>query len=71
MKTTAKTLAVLLLVALFGSSCETVSRLNAEYEEEMVRIEKMSPEERAEWERAQHEKEQIELFEFSRAGESD
>ncbi len=71
MKTTAKTLAVLLLVGLFGSSCETVSRLNTEYEEEMVRIEKMSPEERTEWERAQQEKEQIELFEFSREGDSD
>jgi hypothetical protein len=69
MKTTAKTLAVLLLVALFGSSCETVSRLNAEYEEEMVRIEKMSPEEKANLEKARHEQEEWEWFSYNRAGE--
>ena len=45
MKTTLKMLALALLVGLFGSSCATVSRLNAEYEEELVRVEKMGPEE--------------------------
>lgn len=59
MKTGSKTLAVLLLVGLFGSSCATVSRLNAEYEEEMARIERMSPEEKADWEKAKQEQEQI------------
>ena len=57
MKTTVKTLALLLLVGLFGSSCATLDRLNAEYEEELVRIEQMSPEEKAEFEKARHERE--------------
>lgn len=47
---TRKTLALLLLVGLLGSGCATVSRLNAEYEEELVRVESMSPEEKVEWE---------------------
>jgi len=57
MKTGVKTLAVLLLLGLFGSSCATVSRLNSEYEEETTRIEKMSPEEKAELEKARHAEE--------------
>ena len=56
MKTTVKTLALLLLVGFLSSSCATVSRLNAEYEEELVRIEQMSPEEKAEFEKARHER---------------
>jgi hypothetical protein len=51
MKTGIKTLAVLLLVGLFGSSCATVRGLNAEYEEETTRIEQMSAEEKAELEK--------------------
>ncbi len=47
-----RVLAVLLLVGLFGSSCATVSRLNAEYEEEMARVETMSPEAQADWHKA-------------------
>ena len=61
---TAKVLALLLLVGVFGSSCATVSRLNAEYEEEMARVERMSPEEKAEWEQAQQEKEKINWNEY-------
>lgn len=53
---TARMLAMLLLIGLFGSSCATVDRFSAEYEEEMARVEKMSPEEKTEWENAQHEK---------------
>jgi hypothetical protein len=60
MKTGSKTLAVLLLVGLFGSSCATVSRFDAEYEEETVRIERMSPEEKAEFEKAKRLEEKIE-----------
>jgi hypothetical protein len=56
MKTTIKTLALLLLVGFLGSSCATVSRLNAEYEEELARVEKMSPEQKAEWKKAELEK---------------
>ena len=40
---TAKVLVMLFLVGLLGSSCATVSQLNAEYEEEMARVERMSP----------------------------
>lgn len=61
---TASVLALLLLVGVFGSSCATVSRLNAEYEEEMARVEQMSPEQKAEWEKAQQEKEKINWNEY-------
>jgi hypothetical protein len=69
MKTTIRTLALLLLVGFLGSSCETVSRLNAEYEEESARVERMSPEEKAEWEQAQHEKEKINWNEYIGGGD--
>jgi hypothetical protein len=62
---TRKALAVLLLVGLFVSSCATVSRLNTEYEEEMTRVERMSPEEKADWEKSQHEREKINWNEYS------
>ena len=61
---TASVLALLLLVGVFGSSCATVSRLNAEYEEGMARVEQMSPEQKAEWEKAQQEKEKINWNEY-------
>ena len=69
MKATAKTLALLLLVGLLGSSCATVSRLNAEYEEELVRVEQMSPGEKADWEKSQQEREKINWNEFIGGGE--
>ena len=63
-----KALAVLLLVGLFGSSCATVSRLNAEYNEattqEMARVALMSPEAKAEWQKAQREREKINWSEY-------
>lgn len=68
---TRKMLALLLLVGLFGSSCATVSRLNAEYEEEMARVEKMSPEEKAEWEKVQHERDKINWNEYIGGGDND
>ena len=55
MKTGIMGLALLLLVALFGSSCATMNRLNTEYEEETARVEKMSPAEKADLEKQQHE----------------
>ena len=61
---TASVLALLLLVGVLGSSCATVSRLNAEYEEEMARVEQMSPEQKAEWEQAQQEKQMIRWNEY-------
>ena len=69
MKTT-KMLALLLLVAFLGSGCATVGRLNAEYEEEMTRVERMSPEEKAEWEAAHAEKERINWNEFVGGGDN-
>jgi len=69
MKTTVKTLAVLLLASLFASSCATMSRLNAEYEEETARVERMSPEEKAEFDKAQHEREKIDWNEYVGGGD--
>lgn len=69
MKTRVTTSALLLLVSLFASGCTTVSRLNAEYEEETARVERMSPEERAEFEKAQREREKINWDEYMGGGE--
>jgi uncharacterized protein YceK len=68
MKTT-KTLALLLLVGFLASGCATVSRLNAEYEEELARVEMMSPEEKAEWEQIQRQNETVDWDEFIGGGE--
>ena len=67
---TKKTLALLLLVGFLGSGCATVSRLNAEYEEELVRIEQMSPEEKADFEKARQEREKINWNEYIGGGEN-
>jgi type II secretory pathway component PulC len=61
---TASLLTLLLLVGVLGSSCATVSRLNAEYEEEQARVEQMSPQEKAEFEKAQQEREKINWNEY-------
>ena len=66
---TRKTLALLLLVGFLGSGCATVSRLNAEYEEELARVERMSPEEKAEWEQIQRQNEAIDWDEFVGGGD--
>ena len=66
---TARMLTLLLLVGVFGASCTTVSRLNAEYEEEMARVEQMSPEEKAEFERARLEREKINWNEYIGGGD--
>jgi uncharacterized protein YceK len=70
MKTTVKTLALLLLVGFLGSGCATVGRLNAEYEEELVRVEQMSPQEKADWEKANQERETINWNEFIGGGDN-
>ncbi|HVO93265.1 MAG TPA: hypothetical protein VMT22_10515 [Terriglobales bacterium] len=64
MKTFVKMLALVFLVGFLGSSCATVDRLNTEYEEETARVERMTPEEKAEWEKAQHEEFKIEMRGF-------
>lgn len=60
MKTGSLAVALLFLVGFLGAGCATVDRLNTEYEEEMTRIENMTPEEKAEFEKAQHEEEKLE-----------
>jgi len=50
MKTTVLTLASLFLFGFLAAGCATVSQLDTEYEEEMTRVEKMSPEEKEEFE---------------------
>jgi hypothetical protein len=71
MKTFVKMLAGVLLVGFLGSSCATVDRLSTEYEEETTRIERMSPEEKAEWEKAQREEFKIEMKGYFDDGESE
>jgi len=51
MKTGVMTLAMVLLVSFLAAGCATVSRLNSEYEEEVLRVETMSAEEKAEYEK--------------------
>jgi hypothetical protein len=55
------TLLALLVLAFFGSSCTTMDRLNTEFEEESAHVTQMSPAERAEWEKQQHEDFRIEM----------
>jgi len=55
------TLLALLVLAFFGSSCTTMDRLNTEFEEESAQVTQMSPAERAEWEKQQHEDFMIEM----------
>ena len=57
MKTTAKMLIVLLLTGLIGSSCSTISRLNADYDAKVAADQKLSDKEKAEQEREKHESE--------------
>jgi hypothetical protein len=58
---TRSTMLALLVLAFFGSSCTTIDRLNTEYEEETAHVTQMSPAERAEWEKQQHEDFMLEM----------
>ena len=55
MKTMAKTLIMMFFVGLIGSSCSTVSRLNADYDAKVAADQKLTEEQKKEQERAQHE----------------
>ena len=61
-------LAIVLLGGLFGSSCATVSRLNAEYDEattqETARVAAMTPEAKAEWQKSERERIKINWNEY-------
>ena len=63
-----KALAIALLGGLFGSSCATVSRLNAEYDqamtEETARVAAMTPEAKAEWQKSERERTKINWNEY-------
>jgi len=63
-----RVLAALIVVGLFGSSCATLSRLNAEYEEQMTReaarVAAMTPQARAEWEKAEQDRQKINWNEY-------
>lgn len=52
-------MALLLLLGFFGSGCSTVSQLNTEYEEEMTRIEWLSPEEKADFDKEKRAEEMV------------
>lgn len=53
---TREMLGLLLLVSFFVSGCATVSRVASENQEELISVEEMSPEQKAEWERADRDK---------------
>jgi hypothetical protein len=63
------TLPLVLLTGLLFSSCATLDRLNSEYEEETTRVEQMTPQQKADWERAQHEDFMIEMKGYFGDGE--
>jgi hypothetical protein len=65
MKTTGKMLALLLLLGFFGSSCAAVDRMNAEYEEEAVACDRLSPDAKAECQEALRERDKINWNEYS------
>lgn len=55
MKTMAKTLIMMFFVGLIGSSCSTVSRLNAEYDAKVAADQKLTEQQKKEQQREQHE----------------
>ena len=70
MKTGVMTLAMVLLVGFIAAGCATVSRLDTEYEEEAARLETMSPEEKAEFEKT-HDPYKIDWSEIDRDTDGD
>jgi hypothetical protein len=69
MKACMITLPLLLLAGFLVSSCATVDRLNSEFEEETTRIEQMTPQEKADWEKEQHEEFKVEMKGYFDDGE--
>ena len=61
MKARVMTMPLLLFAGFLVSSCATVDRLNTEYEEETTRVERMTPQEKADWEKEQHENFMIDM----------
>jgi hypothetical protein len=65
MKTGVLTLALALFVGFLVTGCATVSRLNAEYEEDVARVDTMSAEEKEEFQKT-HDPYRIEWSEIDR-----
>ena len=61
MKARVMTLPLLLFAGFLVSSCATLDRLNTESEEETNRVERMTPQEKADWEKEQHENFMIDM----------
>ena len=68
---TGGTMLALLVLAFLVSSCATMDRLSTEYEEETARVKQMSPEEKAEWEKQQHEDFKIEMKGYFNQSDND
>jgi hypothetical protein len=69
MKARVMSLSVLLFAGFLISSCATLDRYNTEYEEEMTSVEKMTPQEKADWETEQHENFMIDMKGYFGDGE--
>ena len=61
MKARVEALPLLLFAGSLVSSCATLDRFNAEYEEETTRVAQMTPQEKADWEQEEHENFMIEM----------
>ena len=69
MKARVMSLSVLFFAGFLISSCATLDRYNTEYEEEMTSVEKMTPQEKADWEKEQHENFMIDMKGYFGDGE--
>lgn len=62
-------LPLLFIAGFLISSCATLDRLNNENEEEATRVEQMSPQDKADWEKEQHEEFMIDMKGYFNDGE--
>ena len=69
MKTRVMALPLFLLAGLFVSSCTTLDWLNTEHEEETTRVAQMTSQEKADWDKEQHEDFMIEMRGYFGDGE--
>jgi len=61
MKARVMTLPLFLFAGFLVSSCATLDRLNTEYEEDTTRVAQMTPQDKADWEKEEHENFMIEM----------
>ena len=62
-------LPLLFVAGFLLSSCATLDRLDYENEEEAARVEQMTPQQKAEWDKEQHEEFKIEMKGYFDDGE--